>query len=533
MKSIQNQYNDLKEGKMSQANFMRNLRMTMPQYVTNITSFKDSVRILKNKGLLHESYGGFDQEEIVDEMNMEVKPEESNDAEFDAILKQLEDEMAGEIAVKSDVLDEPLEEDEQLNEGKGKELHPNLIHPGELRMGIRVEMEHTDDIDVAKKIALDHIAENPYYYTALKLSGIESPTKPKEKAKKEVKSRKKKEAVELIDKANQMQKVKMPKTVKESLNEADPKDPINTPDEKNVKRAKDLSTTLVNSLKRINSVTELDGLFEIVLNATSLKNIPKAAIIGALRSILDRTPGSSFTSILVDETPPAPTSPTTPSSKVAGNIFGTSKTGGGERGIQEAEMPTEDKIEAELSNALSQMPTTKRILKKVDLPQEVNGTIKAVIDRTNLKNIPDSVIMAAMRKILADQPGPSFTAQYADNANIGKPNPSLGKTLEEKLRSMVREILAKEAPSKKNAASEITAKAVDYIDDYNEGESKEYKKKWLENVFDSYEDKVGRRFDDSVFEDVIDMLKAKGYTMTMKETFDGRDNLTNISDDTK
>ena len=31
----------------------------------------------------------------------------------------------------------------------------------------------------------------------------------------------------------------------------------------------------------------------------------------------------------------------------------------------------------------------------------------------------------------------------------------------------------------------------------------------------------------------IDMLKVKGYTMTMKEMFDGRDNLTNISDDTK
>jgi hypothetical protein len=258
MKSIQNQYNDLKEGKMSQANFMRNLRMTMPQYVTNITSFKDSVRILKNKGLLHESYGGFDEEEIVDEMNMEVKPEESNDdAEFDAILKQLEDEMAGEIAVKSDVLDEPLEEVEGVTadaevvekaidakkidpakvkaaaekamrgdstdlallmvnagglfEGKGKELHPNAIHPGELRMGIRVEMEHTDDIDVAKKIALDHIAENPFYYTALKLSGIESPSAPKVKAPKEVKEKKKKDAVELVDKANQMQKVKMPK----------------------------------------------------------------------------------------------------------------------------------------------------------------------------------------------------------------------------------------------------------------------------------------------------------------------------------
>ena len=258
MKSIQNQYNDLKEGKMSQANFIRNIRMTFPQYVTNVTSLNDSIKILKNKGILSESFTTFQpEEETMGEMNMDVKPEESNDAEFDAILKQLEDEMAGEIAVKSDVLDEPLEEAEGVTadavavekaiedkkidpakvkaaaekamrgdstdlallminagglfEGKGKELHPNAIHPGELRMGIRVEMEHTDDMDKAKKIALDHLAENPFYYTALKLSGIESPSAPKVKAPKEVKTKKVKDATELVDKANQMQKVKMPK----------------------------------------------------------------------------------------------------------------------------------------------------------------------------------------------------------------------------------------------------------------------------------------------------------------------------------
>jgi hypothetical protein len=58
MKSIQNQYRDLQEGKMTQSNFMRNVRMTLPQYVTNVTSFKDTVKILKNKGILSESMGG-------------------------------------------------------------------------------------------------------------------------------------------------------------------------------------------------------------------------------------------------------------------------------------------------------------------------------------------------------------------------------------------------------------------------------------------------------------------------------------------
>jgi len=110
---------------------------------------------------------------------------------------------------------EDLKENKKKKEPK-KELHPNLIHPQELRMGIKVELEHTDDLDKAKKIALDHLAENPYYYTALKLSGIESPSAPKVKAPVEKKAKKKKEAVELVDKANAMQKVKMPKIVKEA-----------------------------------------------------------------------------------------------------------------------------------------------------------------------------------------------------------------------------------------------------------------------------------------------------------------------------
>jgi hypothetical protein len=56
MKSIQNQYNQLIEGNLSKANFMRNIRMTFPQYITNVTNFDDSVKILKNKGILSENH---------------------------------------------------------------------------------------------------------------------------------------------------------------------------------------------------------------------------------------------------------------------------------------------------------------------------------------------------------------------------------------------------------------------------------------------------------------------------------------------
>lgn len=38
----------------------------------------------------------------------------------------------------------------------------------QLIKGLKVEMEHTEDIDAAKEIAMDHLAEDPNYYTKLR-----------------------------------------------------------------------------------------------------------------------------------------------------------------------------------------------------------------------------------------------------------------------------------------------------------------------------------------------------------------------------
>ena len=42
------------------------------------------------------------------------------------------------------------------------------VDPKELAMGIKTEMEQTDDKEEAKKIALQHLAEDPHYYSKLK-----------------------------------------------------------------------------------------------------------------------------------------------------------------------------------------------------------------------------------------------------------------------------------------------------------------------------------------------------------------------------
>lgn len=56
-----------------------------------------------------------------------------------------------------------------LQGGKAAEkgINSTEVDPDELAMGVKVEMEHTPDPFVAARIALDHLAEIPDYYTRL------------------------------------------------------------------------------------------------------------------------------------------------------------------------------------------------------------------------------------------------------------------------------------------------------------------------------------------------------------------------------
>jgi len=42
----------------------------------------------------------------------------------------------------------------------------------QLRMGVKIEKEHTNSAKIAKQIAKAHLNENPKYYTKLKKAGL-------------------------------------------------------------------------------------------------------------------------------------------------------------------------------------------------------------------------------------------------------------------------------------------------------------------------------------------------------------------------
>lgn len=60
-----------------------------------------------------------------------------------------------------------------LNKEYIEPADPSKVDPHQLEMGIKAEMEHTNDRKVAEKIALQHLAEDPHYYTKLTKAGLE------------------------------------------------------------------------------------------------------------------------------------------------------------------------------------------------------------------------------------------------------------------------------------------------------------------------------------------------------------------------
>lgn len=70
------------------------------------------------------------------------------------------------------------EEVNTLTGGIGDITAPNNINTKELSIGIQVEMEHTNDPKIATEIAMDHLTEDPEYYSKLVAAGLAAEFKP-------------------------------------------------------------------------------------------------------------------------------------------------------------------------------------------------------------------------------------------------------------------------------------------------------------------------------------------------------------------
>ena len=152
-KSIKQQFIDLREGRMTQQNFMRSLRQNLPQYITNVTSYKDSIKILKNKGILNET-------DIKEGIGMFHDPVGYKKPELSDLDKMFTKEYKGNgiyVIYKNGKEVKTIEgegnanawinnETRKIKSSPNKLREKNLdVDQEELKKGIEVEKEHTYD----------------------------------------------------------------------------------------------------------------------------------------------------------------------------------------------------------------------------------------------------------------------------------------------------------------------------------------------------------------------------------------------------
>jgi DNA-directed RNA polymerase subunit H (RpoH/RPB5) len=203
MKSIKNQYIALKEGKMSEAQFMRNVRMTLPEYISNVTLFKQAERILINKGIISEikvneetsdeKIGRFEKYKYTLD-GKSVKPDEI--AFYNNILKAEIDGKIYKIGIPQNGVVELnpttgktgiyTESEKSLNESKegyynqdGKEQYSKFneldnMNAQEIMAGYVMEKQDNPNIDQkeAVKLVIKNLKKDQFYYTNYKLTGI-------------------------------------------------------------------------------------------------------------------------------------------------------------------------------------------------------------------------------------------------------------------------------------------------------------------------------------------------------------------------
>ncbi len=178
--TTQQLYQKVIKEELSKSDFLWQVRRN-PEYTSFLTpmmSFEDTISSLKAKGHLS-TVGG----------SSEIKSGYNFFSAFKALHEGKKQKLKG---------------------GKGDKLTADQVNYYEFTKGWKHELEHTDDIDKAKEIAIDHLAEDPNYYTRLEMIEYKAKQKNRTDLPKEIK----KGAVK--DDDNQMKAVPKKKEEKKS-----------------------------------------------------------------------------------------------------------------------------------------------------------------------------------------------------------------------------------------------------------------------------------------------------------------------------
>ena len=176
MRSLQEQFNSINEGKGHKDVFLKSARRLFPEYVTNFATYNEAITILKQRSIINEAAGGvvtqrtFDPfksfEAFVNEASVQDNPIKAPKASGAYDTKAVNTKLSKEV------------EDNQIETGydlTNKKIIDNLYGEAFLE-GYYAEMKDPKNedktVDQLKEIVRKNLAKSPTYYIENAAFGI-------------------------------------------------------------------------------------------------------------------------------------------------------------------------------------------------------------------------------------------------------------------------------------------------------------------------------------------------------------------------
>jgi hypothetical protein len=543
MKSISVQYQELKEGRMTQHQFLRNARMLFPNFVTNHNSFDDSVKILKSKGLLNEGNAVKGTPDKAPSYDYPTQP-----AKYKKVVQEPEVDEQDGIYPATTLTDIPKEEVSKPIKSKNR---PDGLEPAKDKdkknemKKIRIVKEskrslteltsvsdkeiQSGEFNSLKNIQKDYLSNHPLSIQPTSFSGDkESPLK----------------LTDLRWYNNKDNTFGFTMIFDRSGNRDEYIDITFYKDKQN------------NPVKNIRLTDKIQGSWKEY----------KDDIIGYLNKAMRsaQVDGKYVDSIITTLSRMTPEKIRDNNAFNESNIFKSNKSNIKENTLSN----TPD--EQTFLRRLQQAPSLLQALKLINMAGELDGLFELIFNYTGLDKVSKQQIIAAVRKALdadPDDKGSNFTSNAVekpskeisptDAARLARSSPGAsgpGQSsnklkLRETIKKMVNELLDEMGPAGMEAAGDpeaeremrsalIVRRNSDDYDDYegdldappsgreavsiimdnfmdyiSTNDIENPRLSDLDNVFSMFENSVGKRYNDAVWSEVIYKLREKGYNL--------------------
>ena len=163
MKTLNAQYQLIKEGKGHKGMFLKEARSKFPQWIRNASTLKETTTILKNKGIINENLVDVKSSPLVS------PPKESYETAFSNFLK--------EAKAKEKKVSKEVEENLDHNYTYKDKEDPNNMIFDQIMKGYYTEMKNPKNsektMEELKDMVIKNLAKDPIYYTKNGQFGVE------------------------------------------------------------------------------------------------------------------------------------------------------------------------------------------------------------------------------------------------------------------------------------------------------------------------------------------------------------------------